>query len=68
MMSEAPINAMSWIDALRDYPRELVLGGAVVLAVALWFVLAKVLKWALYVGLFGVLVLFLVWLAWSLDQ
>lgn len=67
-MLEDPGIAMGWMEPLREYPRWLVLGCAAVLAGGWLVVLAKFSKWAIYLGMAGLLVGLMGWLAWWLEQ
>jgi hypothetical protein len=60
--------ATNWLEPLRAYPRWLVLSCVGIVAGGLFVLAAKPLKWALYAGLAGVLVLFLAGFAWWLEQ
>lgn len=67
-MVEELFIAGGFFEPLRVYPRWLVLCCAGIVAGALLVLVAKPLKWGLYLGLAGVLVLFLAALAWWLAQ
>ena len=58
--------AAEWLEPLRAYPRWLVLLGAAVATASVLILLAKALKWGLYLGLAGLGALvvfgFAVWL------
>ncbi|MCU0793599.1 MAG: hypothetical protein MUE42_12295 [Opitutaceae bacterium] len=60
--------ANAFFEPLRVYPRWLVLLCAGIVAGAVLVLVARPLKWGLYLGLAGVLVLFLAALAWWLEQ
>lgn len=62
------LSAAGFFEPLREYPRWLVLLCAGIVAGALLVLVAKPLKWGLYLGLAGVLGLFLTALAWWLAQ
>ena len=56
--------APTMLDSLADYPRWfVVLCGTIVLAVAIW-VLMKLLKWTLWLLIFGVVAVGLASAAW----
>jgi hypothetical protein len=49
------VQTSSWLDSLGDYPRWLVVAGVtIVVAIAIW-ILAKVIKWTLWLLLIAVL-------------
>jgi len=67
-VSEVAYIATGLMEPLRVYPQWLVLLCATMVLGGLLVVVAKPLKWALYAGLLGVLVLFIAAFAWWLDQ
>ena len=60
--------ATHWLEPLRVYPRWLVLLCAAIVAGGLLVLVARPLKWTLYLGLTGVFVVFMAAFAWWLAQ
>lgn len=67
-MFEVTLLADGFWEPLRVYPRWLVLSCVAIVLGGLFVVIAKPLKWALYAGLAGLLVLLLTIFAWWLER
>ena len=67
-MLAADLIASEWLEALRAYPRWLVLLCAGVAGGCVLALVAKPLKWMLYAGLAGLLGIFLLGVAWLLGR
>jgi hypothetical protein len=68
MVADIALVADGWLETLRAYPRWMVLGGAALVLGAVVLVVAKSLKWSLYLGLLGVFGVLMAGLAWWLSE
>ena len=67
-MADFAANAIPWLEPLRVYPRWLVLLCLAIVLGGLLTLIARPLKWGLYAGLVGLLVLLLLCFVWWLEQ